>query len=43
LRLGKFFDVDPRWFVSMQTQYDLQVRGERQAEEIAAIEARRVA
>jgi len=43
LRLGKFFDVDPRWFMNMQTQYDLQVQGERLADKIAAIEARRVA
>ena len=43
LRLVKFFDVDPRWFMNMQTQYDLQVQGERLADKIAAIEARRVA
>ena len=25
LRLGKYFNVDPRWWMNMQTQYDLEV------------------
>ena len=43
LRLGKYFDVNPRWFMNLQTQYDLQVQRERLADKIAAIESRRVA
>ena len=43
LRLGKYFDVDPRWFMNMQTQYDLEAQAERLADKIAAIAARRVA
>ena len=37
LRLGKFFGVDPRWFMNMQTQYDLQIEAGRLADKIAAI------
>ena len=29
LRLGRFFDVDPRWFTNMQSKYDLHVEAER--------------
>ena len=43
LRLAKFFGVDPRWFMNMQTQYDLHVEAARLAEKIAAIEPRRAA
>ena len=32
LRLGKFFGVDPRWFMNMQTQYDLQIEAARLVE-----------
>jgi addiction module HigA family antidote len=28
LRLGKAFDVDPQWFMNMQSRYDLQVAAE---------------
>ncbi len=28
LRLGKAFDVDPQWFMNMQTKYDLWVASE---------------
>ncbi len=28
LRLGKVFDVDPQWFMNMQSRYDLQVAAE---------------
>jgi addiction module HigA family antidote len=41
LRMGKFFDVDPRWFMNMQTQYDLETEAGRLAAKIAAIVARR--
>ncbi len=36
LRLGKYFDVDPQWFLNMQSKYDLQMQGEVLAEELAA-------
>jgi antitoxin HigA-1 len=28
LRLGAFFDVDPQWFMNMQSRYDLRVAAE---------------
>ncbi|MGE3871921.1 MAG: HigA family addiction module antitoxin [Parvibaculaceae bacterium] len=40
LRLGKFFDVDPQWFLNMQAKYDLHVRGAELAKELAAIKPR---
>jgi addiction module HigA family antidote len=43
LRMGKFFDVDPRWFMNMQTQYDLALESARLADKIAAIAPRRAA
>ena len=43
LRLGRFFDVDPRWFMNMQTRYDLETEAERLADKIAAIAPRRAA
>jgi addiction module HigA family antidote len=36
LRMGKFFDVDPRWFMNMQTQYDLETEAGRLAGTIVA-------
>lgn len=42
-RLGKFFDVDPRGFMNLRARYVLHALGERLADKIAAIEARRVA
>jgi addiction module HigA family antidote len=42
-RLGKFFGVDPRWFMNMQTQYDLALEAARLGDEIAAITPRRAA
>ena len=27
LRLGKFFNVDPQWFMNVQAKYDLRVEG----------------
>jgi addiction module HigA family antidote len=43
LRLGKFFGVDPRWFMNMQTQYDLALESARLADKIAAIAPRQAA
>jgi len=43
LRLGKFFGVDPRWFMNMQTQYDLTNEAARLADKIAVITPRRAA
>ena len=40
LRLGRFFKVDPRWFMSMQGKYDLHVQERALAEELAAIQPR---
>ena len=38
LRLGKYFGVDPQWFLNMQTSYDLVQEGKAFAATIAAIE-----
>src|SRR5580658_2240560 len=38
LRLGRFFGVDPAWFMNMQSKYDLHVQAERLKSELAAIE-----
>ena len=43
LRLGRFFSVDPQWFMNMQSKYDLHVQAERLAAELAAIEPRTAA
>jgi antitoxin HigA-1 len=43
LRLGRFFGVDPQWFMNMQAKYDLHVQAERLAAELAAIEPRSAA
>jgi antitoxin HigA-1 len=40
LRLGRFFGVDPAWFMNMQSKYDLHVQAERLKAELAAIEPR---
>ncbi len=40
LRLGKYFGVDPQWFLNMQAKYDLHVQGETLAEELSAIATR---
>ena len=40
LRLGRFFNVDPQWFMNMQSKYDLH-RGETGlSEELALIKPR---
>jgi len=43
LRLGRFFNVDPQWFMNMQSKYDLHVQAERLKAELAAIEPRSAA
>ena len=43
LRLGRFFGVDPQWFMNMQSKYDLHVQAERLAVDLAAIEPRKAA
>ena len=40
LRLGKFFNVDPQWFLNMQTKYDLETERDRLQEDLAAITPR---
>jgi len=43
LRLGRFFAVDPRWFMNMQTKYDLALQEEKLADKLAAIAPRQAA
>ena len=43
LRLGKFFNVDPQWFMNMQAKYDLHVESAELAKELAAIKPREAA
>ena len=43
LRLGRFFNVDPQWFMNMQSKYDLHLKSERLRAELAAIEPRSAA
>ncbi|MDE1991710.1 MAG: HigA family addiction module antidote protein [Rhizobiaceae bacterium] len=38
LRLGKYLNVDPRWFMNMQSKYDLDESNEALADALAAIE-----
>ncbi len=40
LRFGKFFGVDPQWFMNMQSKYDLYVGESGLAEELAKIKPR---
>jgi addiction module HigA family antidote len=40
LRLGRFFNTDPQWFMNMQSKYDLHIEAERLEAELAAIEPR---
>jgi antitoxin HigA-1 len=42
LRLGKFFGVDPQWFMNMQSKYDLSIGEVGLAEELAMIKPRAV-
>ena len=43
LRLGRFFGVDPQWFMNMQSKYDLALQAERLADDLAAIKPRNAA
>jgi antitoxin HigA-1 len=43
LRLGRFFGVDPQWFMNMQAKYDLHVQAERLKAELEAISPRNAA
>ena len=40
LRLGKYFGVDPQWFLNMQVKYDLHVERQALADELSRIETR---
>jgi len=39
LRLAKFFQTTPQYWMNMQTTYDLKVEGRAKAAELASIEA----
>jgi len=43
LRLGRFFEVDPQWFMNMQAKYDLHVQAKPLADDLAAIAPRSAA
>ncbi len=43
LRLGRFFDVDPQWFMNMQAKYDLATEAESLADTLAGIKPRAAA
>jgi addiction module HigA family antidote len=43
LRLGRFFDVDPQWFMNMQAKYDLHIQAQKLSEELARIAPRTAA
>jgi addiction module HigA family antidote len=43
LRLGRFFGVDPQWFMNMQAKYDLHVQAKLLADDLAAIAPRTAA
>src|ERR1700722_2956638 len=43
LRLGRFFEVDPQWFMNMQAKYDLDVQAKLLADDLAAIAPRSAA
>ncbi len=43
LRLGRFFGVDPQWFMNMQAKYDLHVQAKSLAKDLAAIAPRSAA
>lgn len=40
LRLGRYFGVDPQWFMNMQARYDLDATAEKLGAELDRIEAR---
>lgn len=37
LRLGRFFGVDPQWFMNMQARYDLEIAAARLGETLERI------
>lgn len=40
LRLGRFFEVDPQWFMNMQAKYDLHIASKKLTGTLAKIEPR---
>ncbi len=42
-RLGRFFAVDPQWFMNMQAKYDLHVQAKLLAKDLATIAPRTAA
>lgn len=43
LRLGRYFDVEPQFWLNLQTRYELEVAEDRIAEQVAAITPLKVA
>lgn len=43
LRLGRYFGVDPQFWLNLQTRFDLEVAQERVADQVAAITPLKVA
>jgi len=43
LRLGRFFGVDPQWFMNMQAKYDLSTAAETMADALDRIQPREAA
>jgi addiction module HigA family antidote len=43
LRLGRYFGMDPQFWLNLQTRYDLEVAEDRVAEQIAEITPLKVA
>ncbi|MBD2764462.1 HigA family addiction module antidote protein [Kocuria sp. cx-455] len=43
LRLGRYFAVDPQFWLNLQTRYDLELAQDRVAEQVAAIKPLKVA
>lgn len=43
LRLGRYFGIEPQFWLNLQSRYDLEVAEDRVAEQVAAITPLRVA
>lgn len=43
LRLGRYFSVDPQFWLNLQTRYELELAQDRVAEQVAAITPLKVA
>ena len=43
LRLGRYFGIDPQFWLNLQTHYELELAEDRMAEQIAAITPLKVA